>query len=194
MSTAGPYTLQFPIIQTGLLHLQEFNCDVLGTPAVGDDPSDVTMRTRVGDGVDLETAATALWGVIRAMYNPSSLCSTYALFKRNVDNENRDFISGGSLSAPNGSSAGAAQLAHQTTLTYRTAGKGILKLVFIEDIWTQQIRLPLNSGSAAEFGPINGYILGDDNIVMARNRTFPVAPLAATGGQNEKVFKRRYRA
>lgn len=194
MSTAGPYTLSFPMVYDELSHDFEVNCDVLGSPVVGSDPATINLRTRNGDGADLDTCANALWAELRQMFNASTLCSTYTLFKRNVNNENRDFISGGGLDLPNGSGVAANVPASQATFTWRSGGGHIMKMVLLEANLGGNGRGPLPSTGNVFINSLNGFVLSGLNFVSARDRSFPVAALNASFGQNEKIFERRFRS
>lgn len=193
----GPYTLQFPMQHLELTHAIEVNCDVLGTPTIGTVPGDVNMvASSAGVDVTLDDAANDMWDAFRQMYNAATLCSTYTLWKRTETTTERIFISGGVLTSPNGVSAAANTLAGQGTFTFRSGAGGIGKLVFLEGTFgtSPTGRLPWASSTDPAAIAIRNYILSDENIISARDRGFPVTPMNATFGQNEKVFNRRFRS
>lgn len=191
----GPYTLEFPQQFAELTHKLEFNCDVLGTPASGDAPSTIMMRDAGSTGLsDLATAANDLWGVIRPFFTPSTLCSTYTLWKRTLTTTERIFVSGGILTSPNGSGSGVNTPASQATYTLRSGAGGYLKVIFLEGLFTSSSRIPMSSDTLTAVPAFRTYLLGDGCIVMARDRGFPVATMNSSYGQNEKIFDRRYRS
>ena len=193
----GPYTLLFPMLFQQLSHDFEVNCDVSGTPVTGTPADDVEMITSVIENyVPLDVAANALWAAVRQMFNAATLCSTYTLWKRTETTTERIFISGGVLTTPNGSSAAANTLAGQGTFTFRSGGGGVGKLVFLEGTFgtNPTDRLPWASSVDPAAVAVRDYLMSDDNIIAARDRGYPVTPLNAAFGQNEKLFNRRYRS
>lgn len=191
---AGPYTLEIPYIVSNISHTVEVNCDVIGTPSAGDNPIDVTMRTKDGDGATLSTCANALWDVLRPLWTSAVIASTYTLWRRNANNNDKEFVSGGLLVSPNGSGVGTLVLASQVTATWRSAKGGIVKLVLQEVIpGATNTRNPITPGDIWVY-PISQFILGTGNFVTARDRSFPVSAMNASYGQNEKLFNRRFRA
>lgn len=191
----GPYTLQIPMIWSELSHDLEVNCDVLGSPAAGADPSSVNLRTRNGDGAPLDDCANAFWDKVRPLFHLATLASTYTLWKRNTDNTDRVFVSGGTLTNLNGANIGAPNTpASQATLTWRSAGGHYMKLIFLEGVFSGSSRIPIASSTDPNVTALNGYITSGLNFVTARDRSFPVTPMNISYGQNEKVFQRRYRS
>lgn len=191
---AGPYTLQFPQIQEGLSHSLEFNVDILGTAPTGTPPEDVNLRTRDGTGISLDLGANALWGVLRAEFNALTLCSTYALWKRNTDNDERLFVSAGTLDSINGTSGIANTPAGEAIYTFRSGAGGVMKITLLECNVNGNAKLPLASDTYSSVPALRAYVLSGENIIWARDRSWPVAPMNSSYGQNEKVWARRYRA
>lgn len=190
----GPFLLDIPYVQTGQVHHFTVNCDVIGDASVGIAPTVVTMRSKGSGPLILSGAADDLWGVIRALMPDTTIASQYVLWKYNGTNLDKTFISGGTLTAPNGSNVADAVLASQMIITYRTGAGNIGKLIANDTPFTLNIRVPLGTGYTTETGPIKTYLLSADCIVMARDRSFPVAGLNESLGQNEKLWKRRYRS
>ncbi len=191
---AGPYTLEIPYVNQSISHSIEFNCDVLGTPSTGDDPGDVNLRSKDGEGRPLNDSANAIWGFIRGLLNTGTLASTYNLWKRNPDNNDKLFISGGSLTAPNGVAATASTLAWYGIYTWRSGNGGILKVSVMEPWVSANSRSPLAVSVIPSVTAFNAWILGEDSVIMARDRSFPVAPMNESYGQNDKLFERRFRS
>lgn len=191
---AGPYILEFPLVVTDIAHAITVNCDVIGNDVTGTPPASITLRAKGGVPVALNTAADALWTVIKALYNTGMLCSTYNLWKMNVDNNDRLFVSGGTLTSPNGGAAAVTVLGGQATYTMRSGNGGIVKLTLIEGTANLNTRIPFASDVLNGVPALRTYLLGSTSIVMGRDRSFPVAAMSSSYGQNEKIFKRRFRS
>jgi len=189
----GPYLLVIPYFVSTIRHEFTINCDTVGTPVIGSDPAILEMRNRGGSSTALASAANALWGAMRALLSTSVVALSYELFKVNQTNGKRSFVSGGTLSAPNGSSAGVTIPAKQATLTFRTGSANIMKLELIGVPITRDDISPLASGATGETAAIKNYILGPSNIAWGRDRAFPVAGLNEAFTQNEKAYNRIYR-
>lgn len=195
INPVGPYTLQFPYFVPSLQHDLEINCDVIGTPTPGTIATSVLMRSKGSTTPTLQDSADAIWELVRPFFNTATLCSTFALYKRNPDTTERQFISGGDLSTPNGSNATAPNLASQLTLAWRTVNGDGLKLVLLELVTGgNNTRAPMTSLGDPVINAINAYMLSDDSVIAGRDRSFAVSPINASFGQNEKVWARRYRS
>lgn len=191
---AGPYVVEIPQVYSNLTHSLTFNCDVIGEAAPGSAPTAITLRSHDGTGVNLDIGVNAAWALIRPFFQVLTLASSYTLWKQTVGVTDRQFISAGALSAPNGVNPGGNLPAQQLVLTWRSAAGGIMKLQMLEGVFEGNARLPLLSSPDANVLNLSTYILGNDNWITARDRSFPVAAMNASYSQNEKVFNRRYRS
>lgn len=189
----GPYTFTIDYVQTGLHHTFEVQCDTDGAPAIGTPPSAVTMRTRDTTGILLNGAADALWDVLRPLFPTTTQASSYVLWKRTAGIADKTFISGGDFTLPNGSSASPAVLNWQAVVSMRTGGGHIMKLELMEGILGAQYRLPIAAAGVSVVNDLATYLLSGSNFVQSRDRSFPVARLNLSLGQNEKTFRARNR-
>lgn len=192
---AGPYLLTIDYVWSNLSHELSINCDTIGDPETGTDPAEVTIRNKNGSNQLLEDAANGFWDVVRVFFHLQTLASTYSLWKMNAFNDDRLFISGGVLTNPNGANISEPNTpAAQAIYTFRSGMGNILKLVLLEGVWGDNEKVPMASDLTAGVLGLRTYMLGDTSIVMARDRSFPVAPINSSYGQNEKVWKRRFRS
>lgn len=191
----GPYLLKIPYVTVGISHELVFNCDVVGDPVVGTDPNAVNMETRGAVAKTLSQAVnTDLWPLVREFFNTGVLASAYTLVKCRPENNDVLFISGGSLFPINGGAATAPVLASQLTLTWYSALGNLAKVVFLEHSYSRNDRVSIGATGEPTINDFIDYVASDDNIIMARDRSFPVVGLNASFGQNEKVFNRRFRS
>lgn len=190
----GPYLLDIPYVQTGEVHHFTVNCDVVGPATIGLSPTVITMRSQGSGPLILAGAADDLWDVIRPIMPATTIASQYVLWKYNGTNLDKTFISGGTLTTPDGSSVGAVVLASQAIFTFRSGAGNIGKLVVNDTPITLNTRGPLGTSSIGVTAAIKTYLLSANCIVMARDRSFPVAGLNESFGQNEKLWRRRYRS
>lgn len=192
---AGPYLLDIPYTIQGVLHHLTFNCDAVGSPAVGTPPSGVTMESKDGNGVLLNGAVDAFWTAVRPIFSTTTLASAWTLWKMNANNNDKLFISGGTLTTPNGGNAAAPILTSQVTLTWRTGGGNVTKLIFLETPLSANLSYPLTESPFGEPDAISAWVLSGGSIMLGRDRAFPVQAMTASfDPQNDKVFERRYRS
>jgi hypothetical protein len=192
---AGPYILEIPYIVADEGHSLRVNCDVTGSPAIGSAPSSITLETKDGDGILLNGGADEFWDAVRPLMSSDASATAYILWRANEDNNDLTFISGGTLTTPNGASGGDPILTSQATYTWRS-GRGNWGRIQIMD---QPIPLlskgPLLSTGQSVVNALSTYILGGTSFIMARDRSFLVVPLNASfDPQNQKLFNRRYRS
>jgi hypothetical protein len=190
----GPFLLDIPYVQTGEVHHFTVNCDVVGPATIGLAPTVVTMRSQGSGPLLLSGAADDLWDVVRPLMPDTTVATQYVLWKYNGTNLDKTFISGGTLTAPNGSSDGDVVLASQAIFTFRSGGGNTGKLVVNDTPIDSNFRGPWGTGGIGVTAALKTYLLSPDCIVMARDRSFPVAALNESFGQNEKLWRRRYRS
>lgn len=192
---AGPYILEIPYIVEGEAHSLRVNCDVVGSAAVGSAPAAITLETKDGDGILLNGGADEFWGHARDLMSTEASASTYILWRANEDNNDLTFISGGVLTEPDGGLEVDPRLTSQATFTWRSGRGNWARIQVMDTPFIQLSKGPLLSTGVSQVNAMSTYILGGTSFVMARDRSFLVAPLNASfDPQNGKLFNRRYRS
>jgi len=189
----GPYTLEIDYVYVGLSHTLQVSCDTIGAAIPGTPADTVSMKGKNTTDVSLEEFANDFWGVIRPFFQNITLASTFTLWKRNLNNADKQFISAGGLIAPNGSSTATAIPSSQAIFTWRSNNGGILKINLLEGIFYSQPTLPLLSDTGVGVSALNTYMQSDTCCVAALDRGYAVAAGNSNYGQNEKVFNARNR-
>ena len=189
----GPYTLEIDYVFSGLSHSLSVNCDTIGDAAPGTPADDVSMRGKNSTDVSLDEFANDFWAVIRPFFQGLTLASTYTLWKRNIHNSEKQFISAGGLTSPNGGNPGANTASSQAIWTWRSNNGGILKINLLEGVFVSAPTVPLLSDGTAGVSALNTYMQSDTCCVMALDRGFAVAAGNSNYGQNEKIFTIRNR-
>jgi len=189
----GLYSLTIDYIEDRLHHTLEVQCDVEGSPAIGTPPSAVTLRTRDTAGVLLTVGANAFWELFRETLATTTTASSYVLWKREPGISDKTFISGGDFTNPNGGGTGPAVPCWQAVISMRTGNGHIMKIEAIEGVMGGSFRLPIAASGVAFVDDLANYLLSGDNWVQSRDRSFPVAKLNLSLGQNEKTFRARNR-
>jgi hypothetical protein len=194
----GPYELEFEInmgaVVPARVHVIRANVAVVGSPSPGTLLSAITLQTAGGGTKTAQAAADQFWSFIRLNYAASVSVTEVRLWKYVSGTFAKDFISAGAVASPAGSS-GATQTAQQDTLSFRSANGSVMKIVMLEAQLagdTSVTLIPNAAGTPAQ--RIAAYILSADNVALARDDGFPVTALRRSLGQNERIWRKIYRA
>lgn len=92
-----------------------------------------------------------------------------------------------------GTAAGDEQVASQATYTFRSIGGGSGRLQFMESSITGNSKTSYPYASAAQ-NAIPDLVTSDDNFIIARDNTYMFANLHLSVGQNERLWRKRFRS
>jgi hypothetical protein len=194
----GPYEIEFQLAgwtPPTREHLLRFSVVALGNPVPGSLPSVIDIQKTGGTSAKLDAVANQIWSFYRQAYNTSVTVVGYTLWRYVTGTLAKDFIASGTVSTPAGTSAATIVTAGQVTLTFRAAGGGIMKSVLIESSQpgdTRTTLIPNAAGTPVQ--RIAAYHLSADNVALARDDTYPIAALRDNRGQNEKIWRKVFRA
>jgi len=196
-NVSGPYQIEYQLdgwTSPTRSHVMRVNCLAVGSPAVGTPPAGVTMQKMGGGTATLQAVADQLWSFLRLSFPAAVVCSGFTLWHFPGVTEARDFITAGAVATPAGAT-GSVQQAQQTTLTFRSANGGIMKFVFLESNSAGDTRVALIPNAAgSSFQRLAAYVMSADNICIADDDGFPVTALRISQGQNERVWRKLFRA
>lgn len=82
--------------------------------------------------------------------------------------------------------------AYQGTLTFRSIGGSTMRVQLMELPLASNLREPYPTGNAM-LNNIFAYVAGTTSGFLARDNTPPFAPMNYSGGQNEALWRKRYR-
>lgn len=189
----GPYEVEYTM--TGWTapareHVFRVSCAVLGSPVAGTAATAIDVQKMGGGTAKLNIVANQLWEFLRLFYPVAVTCTGYQLWKYVPGTLAKDFISAATPTNVAGSAGGTITPAAQLTQTYRSANGGILKLVILESLLPGDARItlvPSAAGTASQ--KLAAYIMSADNIALARDDSYPVAPLRDARGQNERIWR-----
>lgn len=194
----GPYEIEFQIAGwTAPVreHVLRFSVAALGNPPAGTLPTAIDIQKMGGATAKLDVVANQIWSFYRQIYAVQMSVVGYTLWKYVTGTLAKDFIAAGTVTTPLGTSAGAWIVAHQVTLTFRTANGGILKNVILETPAGGDSRVVLTPNPAGTpVQRIASYILSADNVVLGRDDSYPVAALRDARGQNERIWRKVFRS
>lgn len=194
----GPYEIEItyttsPSGQPTLEHKMRLNLNISGSdPTPGTAMADINFLERSGVPVNAVVALDAWIDLIKVRFNTSQTAFNVAdLFKYTPGTFQRQFISSYAL-AETGSSASGNTAASQEIFTSRTLEGGIHKINLMESINTANARTG-RSGTTGSVDAIFDFLESVDNWILGRDTSYPIAGLNHLAGQNEKLFKLRFR-
>lgn len=192
----GPYEIVYRILIQGLEHEMRLNCMAMSSPAPGTAFASINLQTRSGTPANAQTCVDGFWAQLRPFMHTTTTVTAIELWKYPTPGSlDRDFISATSATAPAGTAGGSVVLANQDTLSFRTALGGILKVTIMESAFqTNLVVALLNNASGTIPQRIAAYVLSSAGWLLGRDDSFPFAPYRHTSGQNEALYRRRYRA
>lgn len=194
----GPYELRifYTVAVSGgltLTHSQRLNVALTADPDPGTAFGLITVN-RGGASTDtLETVLNEWIALVRTIYNTSNTSFTLAeLWKYEAQSFEASFVSAQDISL-GGSAAGGNVVTGQAIFTFRSAEGGVLKVNFMESILASGNKLQY-AALSADGKAIVDYIIAVDGPFLARDTSQPFAFIATYPGQNEALFKKRFRA
>lgn len=193
----GPYELRYFYTVTAssiaLVHQQNLSLTLTTDPAPGTPFGGLLANRRNATTVDLATTATAWAAAAASMYPTAGATWDYVeLWHYEPESFDAEFISSLNL-AQAGLSGSAVQLASQSISTFRTVEGGIFKLSFMETVIVPAARDSAPYGHTGLEAIRSDIVDGDTYPWIGRDTSFPFASIAHFPGQNEAVFKARFR-
>lgn len=193
----GPYEIEYELqgwTSPARQHVLRFSVAAVGSPSAGALPTTIDIQKTGGATAKLNVVANQIWGFLRTLYAPAISAVGYQLWRYVPGTLAKDFISTGALTTPLGTASGSPTAAHQTTLTFRSANGGILKVVLLETNLAGDTRITLVPNPAGTLIPLfASYVLSADNVILARDDAYPVAALRDSRGQNERIWREIFR-
>lgn len=187
----GPYEIELHYDVDGEEHVARYNCDVVTAPTPGQDPATINLATRDGAGIFLSVAVNEWVNLLKARFDTGTNFAFYNFYSIAPLSTVRTFITTGTLNVA-GTSVSSPRLAGQMTYTFRTAEGNTMKIVTLESVDISDIRVPY-AGTGAGNQAIMDYVIASDTWFLARDTSCPIAAMNVVGGQNEAVFRSRYR-
>lgn len=187
----GPFEVVIKYSVDGLEHEQNLNCSAVTPVGVGDSPSDIDLVQRNAGTVQLDTAVDAWCDLLKVGSSSTMTFNTFDFYSVADLSFERTFITSGDIDI-DGTNVGAYNPAHQKTLTFRTLEGGNMRIVVMETADTSKTRVPYNQTGAGNQA-IMDFVVSPTNWILARDTSYPISTLNAIGGENEALFRRRFR-
>lgn len=187
----GPFEVRIFYSVGGLTHVMKVNCKVDSAPVPGADPSTITLLNRGGNTVPLLASVADFVATLQDVHSVDTDFDYAELWEYPPQSRDGTFITAWSL-AVSGTVASTIIPAQQHTLTFRTQEGGVMKLVILESAFEGSGRIS-GSNDIAPFAGVWSYVDADTGWLLARDTSWPIAKIRRSDGQNEAIFRRRYR-
>lgn len=192
----GPYEVRinYTASVSGVIqpHQQRLNCNANPAPNVGDDFSTIEIVLRSGVTQNLQLLVDQWITVLRPLYAVGASEFVNAeLWQYTPLTTDAQFISAYSIGLA-GTAVGNTFAAGQTQFTFRSQEGGVLRINLMESIIPQGGSRGF-AAMTAEQQAISTFVTQSGAPWLARDTSYPFALIAMHPGQNEAVFKNRYR-
>src|SRR5215207_8975432 len=127
----GPYAVEYKYQAFTREHSAELNCVAIGSPAPGTPVASITLATRSGGSVALQTGVQNFWNFYRAGHGTASSLLEWILWKYTTGTYEKTYVAGGTVTNPLGSNA-SAFATRQGIASLRTGAGGIMFVEWIE--------------------------------------------------------------
>lgn len=177
----------FPLLE----HTLTFDVDVAAAPEVGEPFLDITITTRGAGTVSLQDAVDDFVAGMVGLYPTTATIIRAELNRIPEGTFAKTFISSYGIDAA-GTNGTGSQVAKQATYTFRSLNGGSGRIQFMESSITSDTKTSYPYGSAP-LNAIPDLITSSANFVIARDNSFMFANLHLSSGQNERLFRKRFR-
>jgi hypothetical protein len=169
------------------------NVQVLGDPEPGTPAEDIRIVKRDTTEWDLDEFALAWITLVEGLYHTSVGIGQFELWQYPTPQTfDAVFITASDV-ADVGISASAYNPASQQTISFRSQEGGNMRLTFLETSITSAAGYESPPYTNAQLEALRLWVLSGSNPILARDTSQPIAAIRWSKGQNEAVFKRRYR-
>lgn len=189
----GPYIMELEYTVAGLTHKSTHNCDVASTPTVGDDFTLIELATKGGTPVTADVwIANLVTAIETAFSSATAEFVTATLWQYSEIDNSRMFVSEYALGIP-GDSAVAYRPAGQLVFTWRTSQGGIVKYNLMEASYAANDVQALGGIASGPFADLRDLFLSAGSPVLGRDNGYPIAALRVSAGENEALWRKRFR-
>jgi len=188
----GPYEVRLFMTTDSLVHQMRLNVALSADPDIGETFDNILAYDRVATPRVLESQIDSLLAVLRPQFSAADTTFDYAELWKYEDLSFDAEYRGSHTIALAGTSGSSHEPASQLIFTFRTGEGGIMRVNCMEHASVNNARVPYASlGAVAK--AIADEITDDESVWLARDTSFPKICIAGSFGQNEALFRRRFR-
>lgn len=188
---ADGYQLRSVITVDGEPHRHAILVNVDTPPLIGTDFQFITLTARNDSNFSLQVFSDLYFGSIQPFYKAGDTIGAIELWFAPDNTQDFTFVSAYGTSFV-GTSPSTTRLAGQLVFTSRSTNGGLQKSVFLETV-DKNDNVVDYAGANADQKAYWDVVTGLNSPVLARDGGFVFSPLSLGRGQNERVYRTRYR-
>jgi len=188
----GPWNMLIHSEVDGMGHNYQYSCATYTIGDVGDDMGDFTLLCKDGSPIPADTAVQTLVALLQPVYSTDVTFVDASLWKYRVGTYEMDWYSALTLGVV-GTATPPYHPAEEIIWTFRTQANHQLRFTFEETVAGGNLRTAL-SLQVGDWADIRDYLVSDANWILARDGTYPIVPMMSCMGQNEAVWRKRFRS
>jgi hypothetical protein len=171
----------------------DFKQDALSAMPPGTPFASVPVSLHDGSTSNLGAQLTALLAVVRPNYRPTTEFS-HAEYWAYLPEPSEDavFMGAETLALQGTAPAGTDTAAQQDLWTFRTVLGGIMKFQLMESVSVSNLK-QTPPFAPSTFEAVRTYFIGLTHPWVGRDDSRPLAAVALSSGQNEKLWRKRFR-
>lgn len=190
----GPGIVELYYTVTGLTHKQQFSVNMAPSPTPGLLPVQYDLITRAGTTVSFADFIDDWVALLQPMYPQLDMTFDRAeLWYSDQTSFDKIFLTVAFIGLP-GTGSNAERIANQQTISFRTLEGGQMRIVLLES--SDGIAINDRQGfptTDAQTNAIITYVTSDACPMLGRDTSAPYSGIAVSNGENEVLFRKRYR-
>lgn len=168
------------------VHHAMFPVNYDGTPTPGTEPT-VTLKDATTEG--LVTAFAAFMVLYKVMFDSDVLFGLAEAYAVDAETEERTFLYGWNVGIA-GTSAGSITRDNMVTLTFKTVGGGVLKVVMMETNLTTGLTYRPPFAVDSPWEDLASFIVSGESFLIGRDNTYPFAPISLKSKESDALRAR----
>lgn len=187
----GPYSVELRYLVDGVEHTQEFSVFINNEPGIGRPFAEYLAYMPDATEDPLDDVCDAYAVVMLPLMATTVTLISATLWQYTAFSYERSWVSEYAM-AYVGSHASPYIPAGQLTFSFRSSNGGIFKAILLESSapGNDQSAIASLTSTGADYAD---WFLSDDCPFLARDNGRPIAGLLLSRGQNERVFRKRFR-
>ena len=190
----GPGIVELFYTVDGLQHKQTLSVRMEGTPTPGLDPLSYDLVQRDQIPINFPLWVSQWVTLLRPMYGALNMTFDRAdLWWSDQTSFDKIFLTSESIALP-GTGSNNENIANQMTMSFRTLEGGQMRVALMES----SDGIPVNARqgyptSDPETNALMAYVISTDSVLLGRDSSPPYSAIAVSSGQNEALWRKRYR-
>jgi len=187
----GPYQLRWKYDFSGFLHNGAVNLNCQTPPNLNDPFTAITLVNKNGTNQSLDSMMNAFGALYADLLHTGQTMQNFELWKYTPGTFDAQFVSSDSTTIA-GTSTTVPQNAFYTTYSFRSGEGGVGFIsIFEHAVNTHTRRSYSTIGPKEQF--LVDYVVGVSSPILARDTSYFYSFIRASGGTNEKLWRKRYR-